>query len=1016
MKGFTTGLGLAIVFIVTPLFSQEHSQSLANLDVLRALNREQIKPFADVLNEVSERRRINSFFPNPQSPFDGVQIGHVNTTAGNLTFMRRDLVRLSRFPIVFSRIHDSRLAGDHGFGPGWQSSFSESITVDQSGYIYHQANGNSVHFVDTDHGLSHQHPQHDDILNIDHRGDGTIEVTYTNLWVKRFESVASQAEQQNLESETKPNAEVRYVLVEVINNNGQRMRLEYDKGQLARISNDYHALTLIWSATGSRVSAIQDDLGRTVQYRYDRQGRLSQVSDVGGNEWSYHYDGQDRLKKVIDPNRHQALVASYVRDGQVQHARIRAASYHFQYRDGHTTVRDELRQQTDYQYNSEGLTTQVVNAEGFKSQVRYDDKNRVSAVLQNQQMVAEFRYGTDDRLQRMTRYDLTGSVIMQYQYNWHDGVITASGSNGKNLTLRYDDNGNLTERTIGLDTSRYRYDALGDLKSVEDGSRKLVFERNALGMMSSVKENDLEPVHLSYNALGRVASLRFDDLVSIEYAYDDLGFRNHANFNGPSENFYEFDPAGNLIQIRFVRDGEIVIYDFEIDDRHLLRKSTSNTGSVQYYHYNAAGQLIRLVDGDEVTRFSYDALNRLLDVETAGSTLAEYAYRASESDITAQLDDRTQRSVQSGFGASGIYGSLGDIAYLRNKDPIYGVTQYVADSSAFDLVSSWAVSLPDETILKSLQRAKISFTGENRADLMRFNTASNSMFLPPEYQSMNCFPCNGESCEPEPTYCLGIIDAVSISGPSTAIEDTDVNFSASITSGACAIPQYDWTFSDGGSAFGQSVGYTFANPGVYSVVLSATCPCDVIFPAVNTARTIAISAAPPPPPGCDVIGRDVVAKEYLQSRPARQPYEEGVIIECSGNIASTGATFQGPNINLPTAERCEIPQSIVTAAQTNSNAVGLGHTHPFFDEDDVGKSITCHNELFVILSAGQADQINENNNSFSANDLNAGNSFANLSGRPISPIAVELYLRRSTQNTVYKYNNGNNGATGVIVQ
>lgn len=59
------------------------------------------------LNEFSARRRLNSLFRNEQSVFYGVQLRYVNSSRGNLTFARRDLVVVGRIPIVFARVYDS---------------------------------------------------------------------------------------------------------------------------------------------------------------------------------------------------------------------------------------------------------------------------------------------------------------------------------------------------------------------------------------------------------------------------------------------------------------------------------------------------------------------------------------------------------------------------------------------------------------------------------------------------------------------------------------------------------------------------------------------------------------------------------------------------------------------------------------------------------------------------------------------------------------------------------------------
>lgn len=51
-----------------------------------------LEKYATVVAELSERRRLNVLFPNPQSIFDGMQVGFVNVGTGNLSFKRHDMV------------------------------------------------------------------------------------------------------------------------------------------------------------------------------------------------------------------------------------------------------------------------------------------------------------------------------------------------------------------------------------------------------------------------------------------------------------------------------------------------------------------------------------------------------------------------------------------------------------------------------------------------------------------------------------------------------------------------------------------------------------------------------------------------------------------------------------------------------------------------------------------------------------------------------------------------------------
>ena len=66
--------------------------------------------YAGLVKETELRRRVNVLYPNPQSIFDGLQVGYVSVRHGNLTFGRRDLVSGPGELAYFSRVYDSRIA------------------------------------------------------------------------------------------------------------------------------------------------------------------------------------------------------------------------------------------------------------------------------------------------------------------------------------------------------------------------------------------------------------------------------------------------------------------------------------------------------------------------------------------------------------------------------------------------------------------------------------------------------------------------------------------------------------------------------------------------------------------------------------------------------------------------------------------------------------------------------------------------------------------------------------------
>src|SRR5437016_2027746 len=89
----------------------------------------ELRPYVEEVSELSSRARANVYFTNPQSIFNGVQVNFVNVGAGNLTFLRRDLVASGRIPIVLARVYDSNSAGSLELGTGWKFSAGESLVI-----------------------------------------------------------------------------------------------------------------------------------------------------------------------------------------------------------------------------------------------------------------------------------------------------------------------------------------------------------------------------------------------------------------------------------------------------------------------------------------------------------------------------------------------------------------------------------------------------------------------------------------------------------------------------------------------------------------------------------------------------------------------------------------------------------------------------------------------------------------------------------------------------------------------
>ncbi len=144
------------------------------------------------LNDLSSRRRVTTLFPNRQHQRDGVQIHFVNTSRGNLTFLRRDLVRVDRMPIVAGRVYDSSMADQGDFGPGWKFALDERIEDGGSGeLVYTEASGASHRLNVAGAAITPAHPASAPIRS--GRFDGASIVLLGGGLERRFDRIGSAA-------------------------------------------------------------------------------------------------------------------------------------------------------------------------------------------------------------------------------------------------------------------------------------------------------------------------------------------------------------------------------------------------------------------------------------------------------------------------------------------------------------------------------------------------------------------------------------------------------------------------------------------------------------------------------------------------------------------------------------------------------------------------------------------------------------------------------------------------------
>ena len=363
-------------------------------------------------------------------------------------------------------------------------------------------------------------------------------------------------------------------------------------------------LTYTYDKNGDRLTAV--DLSGTNTYVYDVLNRLTSLTSPAGAT-TYAYDALSRRTSLTLPNGTQTLytydVASQINN--ILH-KITATN---------TPINN-----ADYVYNAVGNRTQLTDRRGSQA-FGYDQLDRLNSAS-HPLLATPQAFAYDPVGNRTTG----GSVVNA------GNQLTADA----NHSYQYDDNGNLTRKTLlatGALTA-YTYDAENRLTKVEE-----FVAGNPTAFATST------------------------------YRYDGLDRRIEKVANGHTK--------------RYIYDGEDILLEYDGTNALLARYTHGPTadepiaitrnGQTYFYHADALGTVTELTDstGATANSYAYDAYGSLLG--QTGAVENPLAYTGRELDTDTGLyyyraryyDTRTGRFLQK--DPIGMIGGHNLYRYVRNN-------------------------------------------------------------------------------------------------------------------------------------------------------------------------------------------------------------------------------------------------------------------------------------------------------------------------------------------------------------
>ncbi|WP_370981204.1 RHS repeat-associated core domain-containing protein [Agaribacterium sp. ZY112] len=424
-------------------------------------------------------------------------------------------------------------------------------------------------------------------------------------------------------------------------------RYDYDvSGNVTQVTfPDGKQQVMAYNANDQLIS-VTDTAGRTTQYRYDGLSQVREKIDPAGQHFKYQYDKERNLIGLINQNgekyqleydRNERLVKEVGFDGRTQHYRYNSQGHLVAHVEGsHPDSLTAANYTTQFKRDALGRLLEKRCPDGETSFFSYSKVGQLLAANNNARQLS-FEYTAagllscerqDDQplshnynaLKQRTQTTLPAGQEIAYQYDNHNRWSGMSFDGQRVVDIDRDAWGRELQRFQGASASHFDYDPMGRLSShqvtTQSGKHQLIsrdYAYDDAGNLALVDDFRKGSTHYQYDALNQLKAV-----------------------SGFSDEQFDFDPAGNLLsnsssssssgseksqgasaqvkgnRLQFQGDRKFT-YD---DAGNLIRENRGKHGALETrYTYNAQNQLVRVDDGKQVTRYSYDALGRRISKE-----------------------------------------------------------------------------------------------------------------------------------------------------------------------------------------------------------------------------------------------------------------------------------------------------------------------------------------------------------------------------------------------------------------
>ncbi len=411
-----------------------------------------------------------------------------------------------------------------------------------------------------------------------------------------------------------------------------------------------------------------DANGNIDTYTYSNTGQLLSTTNALNQETTFEYDTLNRLVKVTSPMGGITRI-TYNELNKVL-----------------KVIDPELREFT-FGYDLAGQTVWQKAPASAPVSYRYDEKGRVSQVTLPDGTINTYQYSRNNQLQQVSLNAGTAELItLRYGYDKAGNLLWYSDSSigpdpsfqmtydslnrletktlvpiDKTLQFSYNHQGQRDTITL-LDNSTelfhysYTYDSAGRLTSLteqqQSTSRTTAFSIDNIGLLIGKTYPNNVTASLSYDKTGLLEDLLYQKADSsiidhFQYTFDALGkITEQTDIRGTS--VFAYDALNHLTSADYPAASSLSDESFGYDQTGNRLTSTGITdwtydsgGKLSSYNghslvYDTNGRQQTETVAQSTVSYSYDNLNRLINVQQSGSTSSfyyDYSNRRLKKDV-----------------------------------------------------------------------------------------------------------------------------------------------------------------------------------------------------------------------------------------------------------------------------------------------------------------------------------------------------------------------------------------------